>query len=196
MGGGERRHPRRPFARRLVGRSLDLRRAARRRHPVRGHAFAPLWRKTGRRLRRRMRSPSRSPIPPNVVSRRRRKAAPLFSPLAPPGIASLCVSFPLRSAWPIRRRSPRPLRVTGCRSRRAFRPLFWPRSQPPSRPSCALGRSARPTARRSRRRLFLAYARSRGRRQASNLTDLGSCAFRSEIAAMRHETQYSRLFRS
>ena len=30
----------------------------------------------------------------------------------------------------------------------------------------------------------------------SNLTDLGSCAFRSEIAAMRHETQYSRLFRS
>ena len=31
---------------------------------------------------------------------------------------------------------------------------------------------------------------------ASNLTDLGSCAFRSDIAAMRHETQYSRLFRS
>jgi urease accessory protein len=35
-------------------------------------------------------------------------------------------------------------------------------------------------------------------RQASgcSLTDLGSCAFRSDIAAMRHETQYSRLFRS
>jgi urease accessory protein len=30
----------------------------------------------------------------------------------------------------------------------------------------------------------------------SNLTDLGSCAFRSDTAAMRHETQYSRLFRS
>jgi urease accessory protein len=30
----------------------------------------------------------------------------------------------------------------------------------------------------------------------SSLTDLGSCAFRSDIAAMRHETQYSRLFRS
>ncbi len=30
----------------------------------------------------------------------------------------------------------------------------------------------------------------------SSLTDLGSCAFRSEIAAMKHETQYSRLFRS
>ena len=30
----------------------------------------------------------------------------------------------------------------------------------------------------------------------SSLSHLGSCAFRSEIAAMRHETQYSRLFRS
>ena len=30
----------------------------------------------------------------------------------------------------------------------------------------------------------------------SSLTDLGSCVFRSDIAAMRHETQYSRLFRS
>ncbi len=30
----------------------------------------------------------------------------------------------------------------------------------------------------------------------SGLADLGSCAFRSDIAAMRHETQYSRLFRS
>jgi urease accessory protein len=30
----------------------------------------------------------------------------------------------------------------------------------------------------------------------SNLTDIGSCAFRSDIAVMRHETQYSRLFRS
>jgi urease accessory protein len=35
-------------------------------------------------------------------------------------------------------------------------------------------------------------------RQASNtpLDDLGACALRSDIAAMRHETQYSRLFRS
>ena len=30
----------------------------------------------------------------------------------------------------------------------------------------------------------------------STLADLGSCAFRSDIAVMRHETQYSRLFRS
>jgi urease accessory protein len=30
----------------------------------------------------------------------------------------------------------------------------------------------------------------------ASLDDLGACAFRSDIAAMRHETQYSRLFRS
>jgi len=30
----------------------------------------------------------------------------------------------------------------------------------------------------------------------TTLADLGGCAFRSDIAAMRHETQYSRLFRS
>ncbi len=30
----------------------------------------------------------------------------------------------------------------------------------------------------------------------STLDDLGGCAFRSDIAAMRHETLYSRLFRS
>jgi urease accessory protein len=31
---------------------------------------------------------------------------------------------------------------------------------------------------------------------ALTLDDLGSCAFRSDLAALRHETQYSRLFRS
>ncbi len=30
----------------------------------------------------------------------------------------------------------------------------------------------------------------------STLADLGACAFRADIAAMRHETQYSRLFRT
>jgi urease accessory protein len=32
--------------------------------------------------------------------------------------------------------------------------------------------------------------------EASTLDDLGACAFRSDIASLRHETQYSRLFRS
>jgi urease accessory protein len=32
--------------------------------------------------------------------------------------------------------------------------------------------------------------------RTATLDDLGGCAFRSDIAAMRHETQYTRLFRS
>ena len=32
--------------------------------------------------------------------------------------------------------------------------------------------------------------------RAATLDDLGGCAFRSDIAAMRHETQYTRIFRS
>lgn len=32
--------------------------------------------------------------------------------------------------------------------------------------------------------------------RASTLDDIGGCAFRADIAAMRHETQYTRLFRS
>jgi urease accessory protein len=35
-----------------------------------------------------------------------------------------------------------------------------------------------------------------GKAARSTLADLGGCALRSDIAAMRHETQYSRLFRS
>jgi urease accessory protein len=35
-----------------------------------------------------------------------------------------------------------------------------------------------------------------GEAQTASLADLGGCAFRSDIAAMRHENQYSRLFRS
>jgi urease accessory protein len=32
--------------------------------------------------------------------------------------------------------------------------------------------------------------------RTATLDDLGGCAFRSDLAAMRHETQYTRLFRS
>jgi urease accessory protein len=32
--------------------------------------------------------------------------------------------------------------------------------------------------------------------QTATIDDLGSCAFRSDIASMRHETQYTRIFRS
>ena len=32
--------------------------------------------------------------------------------------------------------------------------------------------------------------------ETATIDDLGGCAFRSDLAAMRHETQYTRLFRS
>ncbi|HEY5797631.1 MAG TPA: urease accessory protein UreF, partial [Bosea sp. (in: a-proteobacteria)] len=32
--------------------------------------------------------------------------------------------------------------------------------------------------------------------EPATLDDLGGCALRSDIASLRHETQYSRLFRS
>ena len=32
--------------------------------------------------------------------------------------------------------------------------------------------------------------------ETASLDDLGGCAFRSDLAALRHETQYTRLFRS
>ncbi|SEE56195.1 urease accessory protein [Rhizobiales bacterium GAS188] len=45
-------------------------------------------------------------------------------------------------------------------------------------------------------RLAKAAERAAARAQAANLDDLGGAAFRSDIASLRHETQYSRLFRS
>ena len=41
-----------------------------------------------------------------------------------------------------------------------------------------------------------AVARLAGLAETASLDDLGTCAFRADIASMRHETQYSRLFRS
>jgi urease accessory protein len=32
--------------------------------------------------------------------------------------------------------------------------------------------------------------------KSAALDDIGGCSFRSDLAAMRHETQYTRLFRS
>jgi urease accessory protein len=35
-----------------------------------------------------------------------------------------------------------------------------------------------------------------GRALATRLDEVGTCAFRADLAGMRHETQYTRLFRS
>lgn len=45
-------------------------------------------------------------------------------------------------------------------------------------------------------RLAPALRTAAAKAEAATLDDLGACAFRSDIAALRHETQYSRLFRS
>lgn len=45
-------------------------------------------------------------------------------------------------------------------------------------------------------RLVPALHAAAERAEGAGLDDLGGCAFRSDLAALRHETQYSRLFRS
>lgn len=45
-------------------------------------------------------------------------------------------------------------------------------------------------------RLVPALSAAAATAETATLDDLGACAFRSDLAALRHETQYSRLFRS
>lgn len=45
-------------------------------------------------------------------------------------------------------------------------------------------------------RLAPALRGAAAKAEAAALDDLGACAFRSDLASLRHETQYSRLFRS
>lgn len=45
-------------------------------------------------------------------------------------------------------------------------------------------------------RLAPALREAAARAEQETLDDLGGCAFRSDLASLRHETQYSRLFRS
>ena len=45
-------------------------------------------------------------------------------------------------------------------------------------------------------RLAPALRTAAAKAEAATLDDLGACAFRSDLASLRHETQYSRLFRS
>ena len=133
----------------------------------------------------------------SAISKRPRRAAPSSTPRARPGHA-------LRSIASRRcRRS-----VAAGRGRRGLR-----RSRDPAR-ACArrlsaragrgtdLGRraarAARPDRRpaRSGRARTGAWQRPSARALVTPLGELGSAAFRADIASMRHETQYTRLFRS
>ena len=101
-----------------------------------------------------------------------------------------------RRRSPIRPRSPPPRRAMGWRSRRAFRRSCWRSSPTPSPPWCG----SAPIGQTDGQKILAALLprlRVLAREAAqSSLADLGGCAFRSDIASMRHETQYSRLFRS
>ena len=101
----------------------------------------------------------------------------------------------------------RPDRLSGRGRRRLRRPRHPAASRrctpfctpsPPTGfpPACGSSRSARPTASACSPRSSRSIARTAQRALAATLDDLGSATFRADIASMRHETQYTRLFRS
>ena len=117
-------------------------------------------------------------------------------------------AWDVRGAAPPRRARTASRRLSRRRRRRGGRPRLRAstpalrglrrslRSPISSRRRCAWARSARPTARRFWRGSCPPSRALAHEAAAATLDDLGACAFRSDIAAMRHETQYSRLFRS
>ena len=65
-----------------------------------------------------------------------------------------------------------------------------------SPPACGSFRSARPTDNACSPRSKPSSRQPRDARLATPLDEIGSAAFRADLATMRHETQYTRLFRS
>jgi len=195
MGGGERRHPGRPFARRLAGRSLDVRRPARRRSPVRGLLSRRHGRRLGsprrdERVRHRARQFRRTPPGDHVSGRRlcpRRSRRVDCEPLRrlsleervayPAAVASAAVGHGL------------PLEA----SLQAF---ILAQIAAAVSAAVRLGPIGQTDGQKIQATLIPRIRALAREASGSSLTDLGSCAFRSDIAGMRHETQYSRLFRS
>ena len=97
---------------------------------------------------------------------------------------------PIPWRWASRRRR------TAFRFRRRSRPSCLRRSAISSRPCCASARSAKATPNGSSPVYAPPSRGSPPRVVSAGLDDLGTCAWRTDIASMRHETQYSRLFRS
>ena len=142
------------------------------------------------------RSPSRSPIPPNVAWRPRLRAPPLSSPLAPHGIANLCVSFPWRSASPIPSAVASAAAGHGLPLEASLQAFILAQIAAAVSAVVRLGPIGQTDGQKIQATLIPRIRALAREASGSSLTDLGSCAFRSDIAAMRHETQYSRLFRS
>ena len=199
MGGGSGRHRRCALARGLARRSHGIRRAALGRHPV----FGRLSRRGGGRLAGAhgdQRAGGRAggfgrAAPGNDragsgVCRRRARGLGLRAVAAARSGAG-------RPRSPIRSRSPPRRAGTVCRFDASLEAFVL--AQPANLVSAGAAsrcRSGRRTARRFSPRSCRAFGLWRTRLKRARLADLGGCAFRSDIAAMRHETQYSRLFRS
>ena len=152
--------------------------------------------KIGKPSRRRTSSPSRSPIPPNVAWRPRLKARAFV--------------LAARAAWDCE-----PLRQLSLEERVAYPAAVASAAAGHGLPLEAslqafilaqiaaavsavvrLGPIGQTDGQKIQATLIPRIRALAREASGSSLTDLGSCAFRSDIAAMRHETQYSRLFRS
>ena len=147
-------------------------------------------RRTCRRASRRRRS---------AIWKQPRKAARSSRRRAPHGRAPRSTGLPRSGTArsPIRSRSASRRRDMASRSSLRLRAYLHARhGQPRSRPACGSFRSARPTASACSRRSSRSSPRPRARALATPLDEVGGAAFRADIASMRHETQYTRLFRS
>ena len=148
-----------------------------------------------------MTSPSWPPpsrLRASVTWRRPRRVAPSSMRRALPGHAPRSTAS-LRCGTvrsPIRSRSA--LQPQGMKFRwsRLSRPICRPLRRIWSRPACASFRSARPTASAWLPVSKRVVSRTAERALAMPLDAVGSAAFRADLASMRHETQYTRLFRS
>ncbi len=120
----------------------------------------------------------------------------MSSPLAPPGIASLCVSFPseARVAYPAAVASA--AAGHGLPLEASLQAFILAQIAAAVSAVVRLGPIGQTDGQKIQATLIPRIRALAREASGSSLTDLGSCAFRSDIAAMRHETQYSRLFRS
>ena len=120
----------------------------------------------------------------------------MWSLLAPPGIASLCVSFP----WPERVAYPAAVASAaaghGLPLEASLQAFILAQIAAAVSAVVRLGPIGQTDGQKIQATLIPRIRALAREAAGSSLADLGSCAFRSEIAAMRHETQYSRLFRS
>ena len=195
MGRGERRHPGRPFARWLAGRSLGPS-APRAPTPScsrtlsrgkRGRLGSP---RRGERVRHRARQFCRTSPGDHVSGRRlyRRRSRRM-------GLRASASAFPgERVAYPAAIASA--AAGHGLPLEASLQAFILAQIAAAVSAVVRLGPIGQTDGQKIQATLIPRIRALAREASGASLTDLGSCAFRSDIAAMRHETQYSRLFRS